>query len=242
MKFKYDKENEELIVTEATRIEYHQINLWLCRKVKGYKFNPKVKLGLWDGSINFFRNGKINLGLWKEAMKGCKEIEVPFIVENKEDFPINRDVTLEKVQNFCKEFFKDHKVKTKEGTWVPFMPYDHQIETAYKILKNRYCLAEVATSGGKSLIISIVYFYTIKNMDPDAKMIMVVPNVTLVTQMYDNMLEYYYGENNLQDKSNYKIEVEMIDGSIKTFNPNEIITTINRGSVLAKDLNENDEI
>ena len=79
-------------------------------------------------------------------------------------------------------------------------------------------------------------------MDPDAKMIMVVPNVTLVTQMYDNMLEYYYGENNLQDKSNYKIEVEMIDGSIKTFNPNEIITTINRGSVLAKDLNENDEI
>jgi hypothetical protein len=30
---------------------------------------------------------------------------------------------------------------------------------AYKILKNRYCMAEVATSGGKSLIISIIIFY-----------------------------------------------------------------------------------
>ena len=232
MKFKYDKENEELIVSDATRIEYHQMNLWMNRKVKGYKFNPKVKMGLWDGSINFFRNGKINLGLWKEAMNGCREIEVPFVVENKEDFPINRDVTLEKVQHFCKEFFKEHKVKTKEGTWVPFMPYDHQIETAYKILKNRYCLAEVATSGGKSLIISIVYFYTLKHIDADAKMMMVVPNVTLVTQMYDNMLEYYYGENNLQDKSNLnndlRIEEVMSDRPRKfsgTDNPNIYIGT-----------------
>ena len=75
MKFKYEKENEELIVSDATRIEYHQMNLWMNRKVKGYKFNPKVKMGLWDGSINFFRNGKINLGLWKEAMNGCREID-----------------------------------------------------------------------------------------------------------------------------------------------------------------------
>jgi hypothetical protein len=41
---------------------------------------------------------------------------------------------------------------------IPFVPYSHQIESAYKILKNN--CAEVATSGGKSLIISIVMFYT----------------------------------------------------------------------------------
>jgi superfamily II DNA or RNA helicase len=232
MKFRYDKENEELVVSDATRIEYHQMNLWLTRKVKGWKFQPTVKLGIWDGSVNFFRNGKINLGLWKEAMNGCKEIEVPFIVENKEDFPINRDVTLEKVQNFCKEFFKEHKVKTKEGAWVPFMPYDHQIETAYKILKNRFCLAEVATSGGKSLIISIVYFYTLKYIDANAKLLAIVPNITLVSQLYDNVLEYYYGENNLQDKSNIgndiRIEEVMSDRPRKfsgTDNPNIYIGT-----------------
>lgn len=206
MKFRYDKNNEELIVTDSTRIEYHQLSLWLSRKVKGYKFNPKVKMGIWDGSIQYFRNGKINLGLWKEALRGCQEIGAPFQMENKDEFPINRDVTLEKVQDFCKEFFKFHKVRTKEGEWIPFMPYDHQIESAYKILKNRYCMAEVATSGGKSLIISIVMFYTLKHIEPKAKFLIIVPSITLVTQFYDNIVEYNWGVNNLLEMRDKKLE------------------------------------
>lgn len=200
MKFRYDVEHEELVVTEATRIEYHQMNLWLTRKVKGWKFNPAVKMGVWDGSYSFFRNGKINIGLWKEALIGCKQIESPFIIENKEDFPLNRDVTKEKVQDFCNDFFKDHKVKNKQGEWVKFTPYEHQIETAYRILKNRYCLAEVATSGGKSLIISIVFFYILKNIKKDAKFLLIVPSLTLVTQFYDDMTIFYNNMYNLENK------------------------------------------
>ena len=200
MKFRYEKETEELVVSSATRIEYHQINIWLTRHVKGYRFMPAFKMGVWNGQNSYFRNGRINLGLWKECYKGCKEIDVPFVIENKEDFPVNRDITLEKVQDFCKDFFKDHKVKNKEGQWVPFMPYDHQIESAYKILKNRYCMAEVATSGGKSLIISIVIFYTLKNIKDDAKFLLIVPSITLVTQFYDNIIEYNNGVNRLQNK------------------------------------------
>ena len=205
MKFRYDKETEELVVSEATRIEYHQMSLWLTRHVKGWKYQPAVKLGVWDGKKSYFKDGRINVGLWKEAFKGCKEIDVPFIVENKEDFPINRDVTLEKVQDFCKDFFKTHKMK-KDGEIVPFMPYDHQIEAAYKILKNRYCMAEVATSGGKSLIISIVMFYTLKHTDPSAKFLIIVPSITLVTQFYDNIVEYNFGLNNLLEMREKKIE------------------------------------
>ena len=213
MKFRYDKETEELVVSEATRIEYHQMSLWLTRKAKGWKFHPLVKVGIWDGNISFFKNGRINLGLWKEAYIGCKEIEVPFQIENKEEFPINRDVTLEKVQDFCKDFFKTHKVRTKEGEWISFTPYDHQIEAAYKILKNRYCMAEVATSGGKSLIISIVMFYTFKNIDKDAKILIIVPSITLVTQFYDNILEYNYGINNLLEMKE-KNTTELSSGHI----------------------------
>jgi superfamily II RNA helicase len=55
------------------------------------------------------------------------------------------------------------------GEWIPFKPYDYQVETAYKILRNRYCMAEVATSGGKSLVISIVMFYTLKNINPETQ-------------------------------------------------------------------------
>jgi superfamily II DNA or RNA helicase len=206
MKFRYDESTEEIVVTSATRIEYHQIDLWLTRHVKGYKYMPAFKMGVWNGQQTYFKNGRINLGLWKEAMRGCKEIDMPFILENKEEFPLNRDVSLEKVQDFCKDFFKFHKVRIKDGTWIPFMPYEHQIESAYKILKNRYCMAEVATSGGKSLIISIVMFYTLKHIQPDAKFLIIVPSITLVTQFYDNIMEYNWGINNLLEMREKKLE------------------------------------
>lgn len=206
MKFRYDKSTEEIVVTAATRIEYHQIDLWLTRHVKGYKYMPAFKMGVWNGQQSYFKNGRFNLGLWKEAMKGCNEIESSFILENKEDFPLNRNVTLESVRNFCEDFFRFHKIKTKTGEWIPFMPYDHQIESAYKILKNRYCMAEVATSGGKSLIISIVMFYTLKHIKSDAKFLIIVPSITLVTQFYDNIVEYNWGLNNLLEMRERKLE------------------------------------
>jgi hypothetical protein len=206
MKFRYDKDKEELVVSESSRIEYHQLSLWLTRHVKGYRYMPAFKMGVWNGQQTYFRNGKINLGLWKETLRGCQEIGAPFILENKEEFPINRDVTLEKVHAFCDDFFKFHKVKTKEGQWIPFKPYDHQIESAYKILKNRYCMAEVATSGGKSLIISIVMFYTLKHINPKAKFLIIVPSITLVTQFYDNIVEYNWGVNNLLEMRDKKLE------------------------------------
>ena len=243
MKFRYDKETEELVVSEASRIEYHQIQLHLTRKIKGHKFHPLVKIGVWDGNMTFFKDGRISLGLWKEAMRGCKEIEMPFQLENKEDFPINRDVTLEKVQDFCKDFFKTHKVRTKEGEWVAFKPYEHQIEAAYKILKNRYCMAEVATSGGKSLIISIVMFYTLKNIDTNAKFLIIVPSITLVTQFYDDLLKNFHGENNISNiYNNYYLEIELEDNTILKLKPNDKIITKNRGEIFAKDLTELDEI
>jgi hypothetical protein len=242
MNFRYDGAEEKLIVSESTRIEYHQIKIWLERYVKGYKFMPAFRSGVWSGKQSYFDNGKVNLGLWKECYKACKEIGVTFNIENRDEFPINRDVTLDQVKTFCQDFFKSHQVKDKDGNWHPFMPYDYQIETAYKILKNRFALCEVATSGGKSLIISIVYFYIIKNINPDAKILIIVPSISLVTQMYDDLIKNYYGENNLLNKSDHYIEIEMSDGVIKRFNPNDNINTINRGLIKASDINENDEI
>jgi hypothetical protein len=43
-------------------------------------------------------------------------------------------------------------------------------------------------------------FWTLKNMDPDAKFLIIVPSITLVTQFYDNIMEYNFG-NNFLDKS-----------------------------------------
>lgn len=193
MKLKYVPEEEKFIVTDSSRIEYNQLSIWLNRHVKNYRFNPKFKFGSWNGKIDYFNNGKINLGLWKEIYKALNEIGYKFEIENKEDFPINRDITLDGVKKFCDEHFKNHKIidkKTKEK--IPFKPYDYQIETAYKILKNRYCLAEVATSGGKSLILSIIFFYLLSK-DPDFKILVILPSISLIVQLHDNLLEYNKG-------------------------------------------------
>jgi hypothetical protein len=243
MKFRYDPKEERLVVSEASRIEYHQMKIWLTRHVKGYKFMPAFKMGVWNGQNSYFDNGKVNMGLWKECFKACKEIGVPFNMDNKEDFPLNRDVTLESVQEFCKEFFTNHKMRDrKTGEWIPFMPYDYQMETAFKILKNRYCMAEVATSGGKSLVISIVMFYTIKRINPEAKFLIIVPSITLVTQFYDDIKKYFYGENILDNIYDYEIEIELEDGSIIKKSPNEMINTKNRGPIQAMYLKDTDEI
>lgn len=211
MKFRYDNTSEKIIISESSRIEYQQIKVWLTRHVKGYKYTQPYRMGIWNGLKSHFDNGKINLGLWKECFLACKTIQCKFEIENKEEFPINRDITYESVLEFCKIFFKDHKIKNREGKWEPFFPYDYQIKTAYKILKNRYCLTEVATSGGKSLIISIVHFYTLKHINPEAKLLIIVPSINLVTQMYENIMEYNYGLNFIEE---YEEKVDFENGKI----------------------------
>jgi superfamily II DNA or RNA helicase len=72
-------------------------------------------------------------------------------------------------------------------------------------------MAEVATSGGKSLLISIVMFYILKNMDENARFLIIVPSITLVTQFYENILEYNYGFNFLDKYSN---SIDFRDGDV----------------------------
>jgi superfamily II DNA or RNA helicase len=185
---------------------------------------PAFKMGVWNGQQSYFDNGKINLGLWRECLKACKEIGSVFNIENKEEFPLNRDVTIESVQSFCDEFFSEHKIKDKNtGKYSQFKPYDYQVETAFKILKNRYCMAEVATSGGKSLVISIIMFYTLRKINPDAKFLIIVPSITLVTQFYENIMEYNFGFNFLEQYSE-KIDfrenkLDEIRKDFKNYNP-----------------------
>jgi superfamily II DNA or RNA helicase len=192
MKVFYDKDNEIFRITEATRVEYHQTKLFLTRKPKGYQFDMRYKNRLWNGEISLFKDGVFRQGLWKEVYNMCKENGWDFIIENKQDFPFNKTLKYEDIHDFCKEFFKNHR--TLDGKI--FFPYEHQIESAYKIIKNRYCLAEVATGGGKSFIFSIVAFYILKHINPNAKFLLIVPSISLVTQFYNEIVAYNKGLNN----------------------------------------------
>jgi superfamily II DNA or RNA helicase len=224
MKFYYNKNTEKLIIKESTSSEYNYLKNYLCKKVDGHEWNPKVKMGIWNGLIDNFHGGYIDVGLWKRCYEICRIARKPFEIINKEDFPINHDIKKEHFVKFVNEFFKDRTIDGK-----PFFPYEHQIEAAFKILRNRYCRVEVATSGGKSLIYSMVLFYLMKHVKPDGKFLLIVPSITLVTQFYDDLIDYNEGFNK-ENKNTLELRMEeiMSDRPRKHFgqdNPNLYIAT-----------------
>jgi hypothetical protein len=79
-------------------------------------------------------------------------------------------------------------------------------------------------------------------MNPDAKFLIIVPSITLVTQFYDDIKKYFYGENNINNIYDYEIEIELEDGTILRKSPSDIIETKNRGKIKMVDLKETDEL
>lgn len=66
---------------------------------------------------------------------------------------------------------------------------DHQIEAIFNGLKHRYCQQELATSSGKTLISYAIFAYTIVNKDVN-KCMMIVPKLSLLTQGFNDFMEY----------------------------------------------------
>ena len=224
MKFRLNQNNTKLTLIQSTKIELNQLKLWLTRYVNNYRHMKRFKLGVWDGKIDFFKDGFIDFGLWQEIYKCCKEYGFEFIIENKQQFPIDKNITREDVEEFAKEFFKDHKVpdNNNKPTDTTFTPYDHQIDAIYKILKYRYGLVEIATAGGKSLVFGTLLFWYLRNVNPDAKFLLIVPNIGLVTQFYNDLMDYnlgYFNEN--KNPLDIRIDEIMSDKPRKYKDPNK---------------------
>lgn len=207
MKLVISKDKSKIILKESSHEEYHQLKLHLIRKVENYHFKKRRKMGLWDGNIDHFHKGIMRFGLWKEIYKCCKDHGYKFEVD-KNDFPFDLDITQEKVDKFCEEFYKDYRVipndKNPDGI---FIPYQHQREAVYKLLKFKQGLIEVATAGGKSLIFGTFLFYVLKYINPKAKALLIVPRASLVTQFYDDLLDYNEGYNKEQ-KEPFDLRIE----------------------------------
>jgi superfamily II DNA or RNA helicase len=206
MKFKLNPDNSKLILIESTKGEFNQLKLYLTRKVNNHRFMKRVKLGVWDGSIDYFKDGFIDFGLWQEVYKCCKEYGYPFIIENKDQFPLNKDINKEDLQEFINDFYKDHK--TPDGK--DFVPYDHQVEAIYQLLKYQFGIVEIATAGGKSLVFGTLLFYYLRKVNPDAKILLIVPNISLVTQFYNDLGDYNYGFNGTDNKNPVDIRIDEV--------------------------------
>ena len=183
IKFNISEDNQWLILSQCTdEVEKKQIEMSLTKKIHNWYFHPLVKKKIWDGSICFIeRRGpfwKIPVGLWAEVLEIGKEYKYEFHIEGLENLILS-DLKLEDFQAWVDEFFDD----------VDKKPRDYQVEAAWKIIKFRYSVSEIATSSGKTLI-SFMIFAFLKAKGYIRKFLMIVPSTNLVIQGTEDFEDY----------------------------------------------------
>ena len=153
VKFNLSEDNQWLILSQSTdEVEKKQVELSLTKKIHNWYFHPLVKKKIWDGSICFVEKRgpfwKIPVGLWAEVLEIGKEYKYDFQIDGLDKLFLS-DLKLEDFQAWVDEFFDDADKK----------PRDYQIEAAWKIIKFRYSVSEIATSSGKTLISFMIFAF-----------------------------------------------------------------------------------
>lgn len=153
--------------------------------VPNYKYNPLFKAKVWDGKIRFVNQttGLFYNGLLKDVWLKCKEF-------GYSEFEF---------ENFDKteEFTEAEILKKLESFNMPYEYYDYQLETIIEALTKKCRLFESATNSGKSNVI-----YSIARIleESDKRVLIMVPSVMLVNQLYNDFVEYAKeSEYNIED-------------------------------------------
>jgi len=182
-----------LTLRDATELEIDQLRITLTKRIDSWRWDPRVKKGFWDGKISYFKNEMyVPAGLWQVIRDTCKDYKFELEINGLSE-KFDRSIKLDEFTSWVKEKFETHDLD----------PRPYQIETAYNIIKNKCCLAELATSAGKSLILYIVLAYLMEQKKT-GKVLMIVPNVSLVVQATEDFYEYNRGSLDLD------IEIQQI--------------------------------
>ena len=170
-----------LRIDQASDLELEQLNISLTRRIEGWRFNPLVKKGMWDGYISYVKDNQwIPSGLWHEVKRICAEYKYDLKINGITRL-FDRDIQAESFEQWANEFFERSELT----------PRDYQVEAAFNILKFRRSLSELATSAGKTMISFLSIAYMLEKQKA-SKILFIVPNVSLVVQASEDFMEYNY--------------------------------------------------
>jgi superfamily II DNA or RNA helicase len=209
MQWELTHNDKLLTLTAATEMEMEQVKLSFTREAANAKWDPRVKKGWWDGKISYFKSNRyLPSGLWHELVEVSKQY--------------NFEININGIQRkFDRDIDKEEFVAWVNEKWAdsPMKPRDYQIETAFQIIKYKSCLAELATSAGKTLIIFMVMAYLLESKK-SKKILMIVPTVDLVVQSSEDFYEYNEGSIGL------KLQIQQIfAGSVIRDGANIVVGT-----------------
>lgn len=136
-------------------------------KPPGFMFMPAYKAGYWDGTITLIQQGRVLKGL------------VPSIIDTCESSGYSVSVD-KSFSAFAEPIPFDHK-----DLKLPFEPYDYQLAAVNRILSKKRQIVLSATGSGKSLIL-----YMAVRALSDAKILIIVPTISLVHQLVSDFADY----------------------------------------------------
>ena len=175
------KKNEVFLKVEAEPHLHKELSEHFQFEVPGAKFMPAVKRRYWDGKIRLYSpgTGEIYVGLYDYLTDYLEQHGYSYEVE--EDKYYGRPTDTE-------------EYVTPEGTAafirslrIPFKIRDYQLKGIYSAIKFRRKLLLSPTGSGKSLIIyALVRWHLLKKRE----ILIIVPTVSLVEQLYKDFIEY----------------------------------------------------
>lgn len=148
-----------------------------------FRFNPSYKMGRWDGKIRLFsKSGRSFVRLAEDIYKSIKTLgyndkDIKIVDKRAplsdavRNIPVSVDVNV-----FADHFWDEEKTK-------PIILRDYQKVAVDNILENMGGVFEVATGGGKTLIIAAIS----KMVGTAGKVVVIVPNVDLIIQTYGTL-------------------------------------------------------
>ena len=144
-------------------------------EVPGAKFSPAYRNKVWDGKIRLFNamTGMIYAGLLPHILKFCATRDY----ECEVDAQLKPDESVQDTAGYdlAKEFDTIYE------------PRDYQNNAIVHALKNNRSLLLSPTASGKSLII---YLLSRFHAEQGRRVLIVVPTISLVTQMATDFVEY----------------------------------------------------
>jgi len=157
----------------------YEISEYFTFNVPGARFSPAFKNKVWDGKIRLFHlmRGTLYVGLLSELRKFADER--------------GYGVEFDNLSDFAEEEFPDAAAKQFIKTLeLPHTVRDYQYEAFIHCVRRNRALLLSPTASGKSLIIFMLAAYFISK-----KILLIVPNVSLVHQIADDFVSYGCPEN-----------------------------------------------
>jgi len=170
--------------------------------VPNFKYHPKYKARMWDGKVSFFNvhDRTLPIGL----LKFLKLYLIKY--DYKVHFNFDRKILTNAIDRTDLLSFYDALF---DGTKI--YPRDYQQEAIYNALKRKRGVLESATGSGKSLVLYSLTRFMMEDME--GKILLVVPSINLVNQMFSDFREY--GWHDSYD------DVTLLYGKSKNYDPNK---------------------